>query len=126
MAERKIFVEMTEDEYQQWIHRNTKPPIEKDEIISRYDLYTAIDRIFGSMDKFLDIVEEDTPIGYNAMRVEDDYFLIDNRAHRYISWYKHVGRDFNTDMCSKDEIISFLERLHENWQKEYEEEGKVK
>lgn len=28
MPERKIFVEMTEEEYQQWVHRHTKPPLE--------------------------------------------------------------------------------------------------
>ena len=93
-------------------------------VISRDDLYKEIDRIFGSTDKFLDIVEEDTPNCYISFKDEDEYVVIDTRAHRYISWYKHVGRDFDTDMQTKDEVISFLQRLHDNWKKEYEEEGK--
>lgn len=94
------------------------------EVISRDDLYKEIDRIFGNIDKFLDIVKEDTPNCYISFKYEDEYVVVDSRAHRYISWYKHVGRDFDTDMSSKEEVISFLERLHENWRKEYEEEGK--
>lgn len=93
-------------------------------VISRVELYENINRIFGSIDKFLDIVEEDIPNCYISFKDEDEYVIIDTRAHRYISWYKHIGRDFDTDMSSKEEVISFLERLHENWRKEYEEEGK--
>ena len=95
------------------------------EVISRDDLYKEIERIFGNIDKFLDIVEEDRPCCYISFKDEDEYVVIDSRAHRYISWYKHVGRDFDTDMETKEEVILFLERLYINWRKEYEEEGKV-
>lgn len=94
------------------------------EVISRDELYENVNRIFGSVDKFLDIVEEDRPCCYVSIKDEDEYLVIDSRAHRYISWYKHVGRDFDTDMETKEEVISFLERLYNNWKKEYEEEGK--
>ena len=94
-----------------------------DEIISRAALCEAIKRIFGSGEKFLDIIEEDLPYGYHYCKDDsDEIYIIDYTHHKYIHWYKltHIGRDFHTDMKTKEEVIDFLQRLHDDWLKENE------
>lgn len=86
MPERKIFVEMTEEEYQQ------------DEIISRDELYEEINRIFGNIDNFLDIVEEDTYIFMCSSYMYDEFYnLLDKDNFYYFDcppffkgWFKII------------------------------------
>ena len=94
-----------------------------DEVISRDELCEVVDRIFGSEEKFLDIIEEDIPYGYHYYKYDDEeIYIIDTFHNRYINWYKltHLGRDFHTDMKTKEEVIDFLQRLHDDWLKENE------
>ena len=94
-----------------------------DEIISRAALCEAVKRIFGSVEKFLDIIEEEIPYGYHYYKYDgEDIYIIDHYHNKYINWYKltHVGRDFHTDMRTKEEVIDFLQRLHDDWLKENE------
>ena len=94
-----------------------------DEVISRDELCEVIDIIFGSEEKFLDIIEEDIPYGYHYYKYDgEEIYIIDTFHNRYINWYKlmHVGRDFHTDMKTKEEVIAFLQRLHDEWLKEKE------
>lgn len=96
-----------------------------DEVISRAELCEAVKRIFGSEEKFLDIIEEDLPYGYHYFKYDgEDVYIIDHFHNRYINWYKltHVGRDFHTDMKTKEEVIDFLQNLHDKWLKENEDE----
>jgi hypothetical protein len=96
-----------------------------DEVISRNELCEAVDRIFGSEEKFLDIIEEDIPSGYHYYKYEgEEIYIIDHFHNRYINWYKltHVGRDFHTDMKTKEEVIDFLQNLHDKWLMENEDE----
>lgn len=93
------------------------------EVISRPALCEAIKRIFGSEEKFLDIIEEDIPYGYHYYKYDgEEIYIIDRYHNKYINWYKltHVGRDFHTDMKTKEEVIAFLQRLHDDWLKENE------
>ena len=93
------------------------------EVINRSELCEAIKRIFGSVEKFLDIIEEDLPYGYHYYKYDgEEIYIIDRYYNRYINWYKltHVGRDFHTDMKTKEEVIDFLQRLHDAWLKENE------
>lgn len=93
------------------------------EVISRAALCEAIRRIFGSGEKFLDIIEEDLPYGYHYCKDDSaEIYIIDYTHHKYIHWYKltHIGRDFHTDMKTKEEVIDFLQRLHHKWLKENE------
>ena len=94
-----------------------------DEVISRDELCEVVDRIFGSEEKFLDIIEEDIPYGYHYYKYDgEEIYIIDRYHNKYINWYKltHVGRDFHTDMKTKEEVIAFLQRLHDDWLKENE------
>lgn len=93
------------------------------EVISRDELCEAVDRIFGSVEKFLDIIEEDLPYGYHYCKDDSaEIYIIDYTHHKYIHWYKltHIGRDFHTDMKTKEEVIDFLQKLHDAWLKEKE------
>ena len=93
------------------------------EVISRDELCEAVDRIFGSEEKFLDIIEEDIPYGYHYYKYDgEEIYIIDRYHNKYINWYKltHIGRDFHTDMKTKEEVIDFLQRLHDDWLKENE------
>lgn len=93
------------------------------EVISRATLCEVIKRIFGSVEKFLDIIEEDLPYGYHYYKYDgEEIYIIDRYHNKYINWYKltHVGRDFHTDMKTKEEVIDFLQRLHDDWLKENE------
>lgn len=95
-----------------------------DEAISRDELCEAITRIFGSGEKFLDIIEEDLPYGYHYCKDDNaEIYIIDHMHNKYIHWYKltHIGRDFHTDMKTKEEVIGFLQRLHDEWLKEKEQ-----
>lgn len=102
-----------------------------DEVIDRDALCEAVTRIFGSEEKFLDIIEEDIPYGYHFFKYDggEIYIVdtrkcktieIDTRKCKFINWYKltHIGRDLHTDMKSKEELIKFLEDLYSAWQKE--------
>ena len=94
------------------------------EVINRSELCEAIKRIFGSGEKFLDIIEEDLPYGYHYCKNDSaEIYIIDYTHHKYIHWYKltHIGRDFHTDMKTKEEVIDFLQRLHDEWLKEKEQ-----
>lgn len=96
---------------------------QSDEVISRDELCEAVDRIFGSEEKFLDIIEEDIPYDYHYYKYEgEEIYIIDHEHNKYINWYKlmHLGRDFHTDMKTKEEVIDFLQRLHDAWLKENE------
>lgn len=91
---------------------------QSDEVISRDELCEAVDRIFGSEEKFLDIIEEDLPYDYHYYKYEgEEIYIIDRYHNKYINWYKltHLGRDFHTDMKTKEEIIDFLQNLHNKW-----------
>ena len=91
------------------------------EVISRAELCKAITKIFGSGEKFLDIIEEDLPYGYHYCKDDSaEIYIIDYTHNKYIHWYKltHIGRDFHTDMKTKEEVIDFLQRLHDEWLKE--------
>lgn len=93
------------------------------EVINRDELCEAVDRIFGSEEKFLDIIEENIPYGYHYYKYDgEEIYIIDRYHNKYINWYKltHVGRDFHTDMKTKEEVIDFLQRLHDVWLKENE------
>ena len=95
-----------------------------DEVISRAELCNAVEKIFGSEDKFLDIIEEDLPYGYHYCKDDSgEIYIIDHNHNKYINWYKltHVGRDFHTDMKTKEEVIDFLQKLHDEWLKEKEQ-----
>ena len=95
-----------------------------DEVISRGELCEVVDIIFGSEEKFLDIIEEDIPYGYHYYKYDgEEIYIIDTFHNRYINWYKltHLGRDFHTDMKTKEEVIAFLQRLHDEWLKEKEQ-----
>lgn len=92
-----------------------------DEVIDRAALCEAVTRIFGSGEKFLDIIEEDIPYGYHYVKWDgDEIYIIDHEHNKFIHWYKltHIGRDFYTDMKTKEEVIDFLQRLHDKWLKE--------
>lgn len=112
---RKEFLTLEEfDMLKEWLN-GFKP---SGEVISRSALCEAIKRIFGSEEKFLDIIEEDIPYGYHYYKYEgEDIYIIDHFHNRYINWYKltHVGRDFHTDMKTKEEVIDFLQNLHDKW-----------
>ena len=91
------------------------------EIIFRKELCDVVSKIFGSEEKFLDIIEDDIPYGYHYFKYEgDEIYIIDVQHNRYINWYKltHIGRDFHTDMNTKEEVIDFLQRLYDKWLKE--------
>lgn len=121
---RKEFLTLEEfDMLKEWLN-GFKP---SGEVISRSALCEAIRRIFGSEEKFLDIIEEDLPYGYHYCADKNDgeeIYVSDVKHRQYIHWYKltHIGRDFNTDMKTKEEVIDFLQRLHDEWLKENEDE----
>lgn len=84
------------------------------EKITRDDLVLIIKDIYGSVDKFLDMLDEGE---FNPTFIvgcqDEELYIIDDTANRYLHWYKktHIGRDFYTDMESKEEIIEFFKRL---------------
>lgn len=84
------------------------------EQITRDDLILIIKDIYGSVDKFLDMLDDgEFNPNFNCIYQDEELYIIDDTANRYIHWYKktHIGRDFHTDMESKEEIIEFFKRL---------------
>lgn len=84
------------------------------ELITRDDLIQIIKDIYGDVDKFLDMIDEDNiPMNFTCIYQDEELYIIDNYANRYIHWYKktHIGRDLHTDMRTKGEIREFFERL---------------
>lgn len=84
------------------------------EQITRDDLVQIINDIYGDVDKFLDIIDDDNvPVNFSCIYQDEELYLIDDSANRYIHWYKktHIGRDFHTDMETKEEIKEFFKRL---------------
>lgn len=86
--------------------------------MERNEFTKSIESIFGNTEKFLDIIEEDLPVGYDFLYSDDgmsgEIYIVDREAHQYINWYKetHIGRDLHTNMTDV-EIIQFLKKLHE-------------
>ena len=98
--------------------------------MKRDELVNNIENIFGDVDKFLDIVEDDCVYGYDMIRHEDEIYIFNIYNCQYIHWYKltHIGRDFSTDIKTDEEIINFLQRLkntiisqEEEMEKDFEE-----
>lgn len=85
----------------------------KEEEFSREKFVEEIKKIFGNLDIFLDIVEEDDISNYDMIKDDDEIYIIDTYNCQYIHWYKltHVGRDFHTDIKTWDGIVEFLIRL---------------
>lgn len=84
------------------------------EQITRDDLVQIIKDVYGDTEKFLDMVDDDNiPMNFTCIYEDEELYLIDNSKHRYVHWYKktHIGRDFHTDMKSKEELIEFFKRL---------------
>lgn len=84
------------------------------EQITRDDLILIIKDIYGSIDRFLDMLDDgEFNPNFNCIYQDEELYIIDDTANRYIHWYKktHIGRDFHTDMESKEEIIEFFKRL---------------
>lgn len=82
--------------------------------ITRDDLIKIINDVYGDVYKFLDIIEEDNiPVNFSYIYQDEELYIIDNTANRYIHWYKktHIGRNFHTDMKTKKEIREFFIRL---------------
>ena len=86
----------------------------EDEQITRDDLVKIISDIYGDIDKFFDMIDDyDIPINFTYIYQDEELYIIDDSANRYIHWYKktHIGRDFHTDMKTKEEIREFFKRL---------------
>lgn len=82
--------------------------------ITRDDLILIIKDIYGDVDKFLDMLDDgEFNPNFNCIYQDEELYIIDDTANRYIHWYKktHIGRDFHTDMESKEEIREFFKRL---------------
>ncbi len=80
---------------------------------SREKFVEEIEKIFGTLDIFLDIVEDGGVGGYDMIKDNDEIYIIDENNCQYIHWYKltHVGRDFHSDIKTWDGIVEFLKRL---------------
>ena len=96
------------DDYIKWYaETKDKPVIERDKLVQN------IEKIFGDINLFLDIVEDDSLYGFDMIRHNDEIYIIDNINYCFIHWYKltHIGRDFSTDLKTEEEIIEFLKRI---------------
>ena len=84
------------------------------ELLSRDELVQIIEDIYGDIDKFLDMIDDNNvPANFTCIYQDEELYLIDDFANRYVHWYKktHIGRDFHTDMTTKEEIREFFKRL---------------
>lgn len=110
LSAKKIFCE----EYDIIKQALLKAQEQEKEQITRDDLVQIIEDVFGDIDKFLDMIDDDNlPINFTCIYQDEELYIIDNYANRYIHWYKktHIGRDFHTDMRTKEEIKEFFKRL---------------
>ena len=115
--------EKTKDDYRFLFKFLAQLKNDNSEVIFRDELCSEIERIFGSIDKFFDIVEEDIPYEWHYFKYDfDEIYIIDRKNCKFMNWYKltHIGRDLHTDMKTKEEVIDFLQRLYDDWKKEQE------
>lgn len=84
----------------------------------RFNFEQEVILVFGSVETFLNIVEDGSFGHFNIIRNDEEIYIIDRNINCYINWYKlnHIGRDFNTDMKSLGEILNFLLEFKNNYE----------
>lgn len=86
----------------------------------RETINDLVDKNFESLDRFFDIIENDSAgpkfdcVHSNGENASDsEVYIIDRETGKYINWYKlyHIGRDAHTNCESYEEIERFFENL---------------
>lgn len=91
--------------------------------MERNELVNQIESIFGDLDVFLDIVQDDDLYGYDIIQKDEEVYIIDTEHCQYLNWYKltHVGRAMHTDM-DDTQLIEFLKRMYKKYLEQKAEE----